>query len=174
MIKDLNYSVVRAASEHLLHLAANMRAADRREVWAANRHTPYEALALSLEYSPRAWTAFIDEQPALMWGVAEERGLIRRRSGRPWLLATDELERQGAREFIRRSRAYVEKMRAGYRRLENYVHADNERSRRWLAWCGFTVEEEAVLINKEKFHLFWLDNNQFSADPAKNRGGPTE
>lgn len=153
----LDYSVHPAASEHILHLAANMRTADRREVWAAHRQTPFEALALSLDSSERAWTAFIDGQPALMWGVARERGLIHRAQGIPWLLATDELERQAAREFIRQSRDYVRRMQAGFRRLENYVHAANKVSIRWLKWCGFRLADQPVKINDEDFYYFWRD-----------------
>lgn len=156
MTRTLDYQVLPAAPEHILHLAANMRPADRREVWASHRHTPYEALALSLDRSERAWTALIDGQPALMWGVAREKGW-KRDQGIPWLLATGELERQGAREFIRLSRDYVRLLQKGFRRLENYVHAENEISIRWLSWCGFTVEVEAVEVNKHLFYLFWRE-----------------
>jgi hypothetical protein len=150
----LNYHIAPAAVEHLLPVAARMRAADRREVWASHRMTPYESLIFSLEASRRAWTGFIDDNPVMVWGVADdsESGL-----GRPWMLATDGLAR-GHRVFLRLSRRYVAKLQAGYRRLENYVHAGNRLSLRWLKWCGFQIDEAApVLFNGEKFYKFWRE-----------------
>lgn len=147
------YIIVPADSDHVTHIAAHMREADRREVWASHRHTPIEALSRSLSGSARAWTCLVDRLPAFMWGVAR-KGSILSDTGIPWLLGTPTIHAV-ERQFIRRSREYVEAMHgAGFHRLENYVHAGNTASLRWLAWCGFTIGAE-VKFNGETFRHFW-------------------
>lgn len=151
----MNYRIiiVEARPEHVARLAAILREADRREIWASGRQTPGEALTLSLKASARAWTALAHGWPAAMWGVARA-GPAHRPVGRPWLLASEAITNVAGPEFIRRSREFVEEMRAEFPRLENYVHAGNRRSVRWLSWCGFAVDEAPVEINGEAFFRF--------------------
>jgi hypothetical protein len=63
--------------------------------------------------------------------------------------------RQLHREFIRQCPAYVDRMQARFPRLENFVHAENRLSIRWLKWCGFIIDDVPELINDEDFYLFW-------------------
>ena len=151
----LNYRIAPADTSHIQPIAANMRAADRREVWASHRHTPFDALHYSLKHSERAWTAFIDEEPVLMWGVGRQ-GCILNDTGSPWLLGADGLK-PGEKEFIRQSRRWVKLMQEGYERLENYVHAENRLSIRWLTWCGFEMSKEPTQFHGEDFYFFWRD-----------------
>ncbi|MDE5879034.1 MAG: hypothetical protein K2G99_03265 [Desulfovibrio sp.] len=149
------WCIVPAEAAHIAPIAGHMRAADRREVKASHGHAPAEALAASLECSDMAWTCLVDGAPAFMWG-AGRRGSLLTRTGSPWLLATPAIYKV-ARAFLRRSRPYVERMQARFPRLENYVHANNRLSVRWLAWCGFTVEAAPTIINGEPFHFFWRE-----------------
>ncbi len=143
-----------ARPEHIPYLAAGMRAADRREVWSSDRWLPEEALKKSLMLSTRAWTCFVDGLPACMWGVAH-KGSIFSETGVPWLLGTDAIYGI-SRTFVRHSRDYIAKMHVVYPYLENYVHADNRLSIRWLAWCGFVIERETPrCMNGEDFYYFW-------------------
>jgi RimJ/RimL family protein N-acetyltransferase len=51
-------------------------------------------------------------------------------------------------------------MQERFPRLENYVHAKNKLSIRWLKWCGFTLDMEVPeLINDEEFYLFWRNGH---------------
>lgn len=145
-----------ARGAHIAPIAANMREADRREVWASGRYVPYGALHTSLTLSRKAWTCFVEGAPAFMWGVSG-MSLVSR-VGTPWLLGTDDICKV-SRDFLRHSRPYVEEMQKLYPRLENYVHGDNKLSIRWLKWCGFTVEEEASPINDETFFKFWKERD---------------
>lgn len=149
----LEYEIVTADNSHLLPLAADMREADRREVWASHRDKPYEALSRSLKASDRAWTALVGGRPVLIWGVARS-GCLLSEKGSPWMLGTNELPQYWL-EFLRQSRGWVEKMQKGYALLENYVHGANEISIRWLKWCGFQMAEEATVFNREIFYRFW-------------------
>lgn len=149
------WRIVPALLSHIQPIAAAMREADQREVWASHRHTPEEALAFSLERSDLAWTGIIDGQPAVMWGAARIGSLITQK-GAPWLLATGALE-TARRVFLRHCRGHVAQMQARFARLENYVHAENRASLRWLRWCGFSIESKPVLFNGEPFFLFWRE-----------------
>lgn len=149
------WEIVPAAPEHIEVIAANMREADRREVWASHRHTPGQALERSLGRSELAWTCFVHSQPAFMWGVSRQGSLISR-TGAPWLLGTSAIF-EVRREFLKQSRAYVDLMQERFPRLENFVHAENRLSIRWLKWCGFVLDDIPELINYEDFFLFWRE-----------------
>ena len=195
-----HWRIVPALPSHIPCIAAHMRDADRREVWASHRHTPEEALRTSLDYAEinRAWTCLLsvgffssgkevkadrggvdssvhdspdccgltphdgkspaEMVPAFMWGVSRT-GSILSTTATPWLLGTDAI-RLVARDFLRHSRGYVYEMQRGFERLENYVHAENVLSRRWLIWCGFTIEMNApVFFNGEVFYPFWREGD---------------
>ena len=149
------WRIIPAQAAHIAPIAANMRESDRREVWASHRHEPEQALVTSLESSDMAWTCLVGGEPAFMWGAAR-KGSILTLTGSPWLLATAALGKV-CRDFLRRSRFYVFMMQARFPRLENYVHAENRLSLRWLLWCGFMVEKAPTLINGEQFHFFWRE-----------------
>ncbi len=153
--KKTIWEVLPAAPEHIPAIAANMREADRREVWAAHRHTPLEALEGSLARAELAWTCFVHGRPAFMWGVCR-RGSMISETGSPWLLGTPAIVRVRL-EFLRQSPAYVARMQERFPRLENHVHAENRLSIRWLTWCGFTVDDVPESINGENFFLFRRD-----------------
>ena len=142
-----------AAPEHVAPIAEYMREADRKEVWASHKHTPKEALEASLAASTLAWTCIVDGTPAFMWGVAR-RGSLLSTTGAPWLLGTSAMWRV-QREFLRQCPAYVAAMQAAFPRLENFVHAENSLSLRWLRWLGFAIETgEPWLFGGEQFYKF--------------------
>ena len=149
------WRIIPAEAAHIAPIAAHMREVDRHEVKASHGHTPGEALAASLARSDLAWTCLVDEEPAFMWGAARQGSLITR-TGSPWLLATPAMYKV-RRAFLRHSRHYVELMQVRFPRLENYVHAANRLSLRWLVWCGFTVEDAPTLISGEPFLFFWRE-----------------
>jgi GNAT superfamily N-acetyltransferase len=154
------WDVLPALPEHIPAIAADMRAADVREVWASHRHRPAEALTYALGRSELAWTCTISGTPAFMWGVGRLGSMISVK-GAPWLLGTNlffKAHRQLHREFLRQCPAYVDMMQARFPRLENCVHVENRLSIRWLKWCGFTVDMDVPeMINGEEFFRFWKD-----------------
>ncbi|RMH12121.1 MAG: hypothetical protein D6698_15620 [Gammaproteobacteria bacterium] len=137
---DQRWYIVETAPEHIPFVAQFMRQADLNEIAAAGRPDPYEALWNSWQMSEKAYTVFIDEDPALIFGVVrssllEYRGVV-------WMLGTDALAELGMSkrvryEMFRQLSALVE----GYRYVENYVHDRNEVSKRWLEWMGFDLHE---------------------------------
>lgn len=150
----LPWYIEEARPEHIPFIAKKMREADRREVWASHRHTPHEALESSLACAVMAWTFIGDEKPLFMWGVARQ-GSILNGKGVPWLLGTDGI-RAYQRTFLRYCPYYIGCMQEPFELLENYVHAENRMSIRWLEWCGFTVDKEMPeMITDEDFYRFW-------------------
>ncbi len=147
-------AIVPAGMDHIATIAARMRDEDVAEVWASSRSKPVEALMHSLENSAQAWTALIDGQPEVMFGVANLNVLGQ--LGAPWLLGTDAVLTHN-RQFLRRSVWWRGKLLEGYETLRNFVHDDNVVSKRWLTWLGFTLYDPMPLgKGGEAFRLFEL------------------
>ena len=129
-----------------------MRAADRREVMAGHGLGPEDALRISLGASRSAWTLLAHDRPLAMGGVVpadDGSGL----TGRPWLLGTPEAE-TAPLVLARVTRRQVGVMLGLFPRLENWCHADNALSLRWLRWCGFVIDDAPEEINGEYFYRF--------------------
>jgi len=147
---NVKIEVVRASVEHIAPIARDMRAADRREVWASSRATPEEALEYSLSKSSWAWVWLIDGEPVAMMGVGDVNILAG--VGAPWLLGTQKAVENG-RYFLRQSKAGIAALRAHYRLLSNYVDGRNKVSIRFLEWLGFEMRE-SVMMNGQEFYRF--------------------
>lgn len=146
--------IIPAAMDHVAKIAERMRPADVAEVLASSGKSPYEALMFSLTGSAQAWTAALDGQPEVMFGVADLNILTG--LGAPWLLGTDAVERN-YRQFLRRSLSWREQLSERYDVLRNFVDDRNEVSKRWLAWMGFTLFDPIpVGVNGEMFRMFEL------------------
>lgn len=145
---------VPAAPDHVAPIADRMRPADVAEVAAMSGRSPDDALAFSLGKSSFAWTAMLDGQPEVMFGVGDINILAR--TGSPWLLGTDAVERE-YRMFLRQSRDWSEQLFERYDLLRNFVDDRNEVSKRWLQWLGFTLLDPIPIgRNGEMFRLFEL------------------
>ena len=115
------------------HLAANLREADRREIWASSLADPETALRYSFEKSDRVWTGLIENRPAVMFGIG--RGQILTGQVSAWLLGTREIEKI-PRLFLEESRVWVAEMLEVYGSMSNYVDARNRRTLSWLRRLG--------------------------------------
>jgi len=127
--------IVPARPIHVNTIAKRMRAIDKFEC-AAMGHKPKEALRWGLIGSTVAWTALIDGVPEAMFGVTP-LSMIEGR-GRPWLLMTEAATAKRI-SLVRLGRLYTEQLHRHYDLLENWVHADNTRTIRWLSRLGYAV-----------------------------------
>lgn len=147
-------TIIPAGADHIATIAARMREADRIEVMASSGSSPHHALMFSLDRSQRAFTALVDGQPEVMFGVSDLNILTA--TGAPWLLGTEAVVTH-QRQFLRRSIWWKEKLFEGYDVLKNLVHDDNVVSKRWLKWLGFTLSDPMPLGKSgEAFRLFEL------------------
>ena len=146
---------VKPTDELVAAVAADLREADKLEVWLSHRHDPADAVAASIASSPLIRYVAVDDQgPICAFGVGA-LGLLSDH-GAPWLLGTRRLD-EHLRQLARMSRPMVTMMRQRYRTLENWVHAGNLTSVRWLKACGFTIEEPASWgACGAHFHRFWM------------------
>lgn len=150
---SLSVDIVKSEEWHIERIATNMRSADVKEIWVSHRSLPAKALRSGLR-SERCWTALINGEPAVMFGVCDKSILTR--TGIPWLLATDELM-SIKKQFLTYSKEYIQKSMKGYNVLENHVHVDNKLSIRWLKWIGFTLVEKIPFgIEGEMFWHFQM------------------
>jgi hypothetical protein len=127
--------VVAARSRHVNSIARRMRPIDELECRIFG-HSPKDALRWGLMASSVAWTVLIDGRPEAMFGAATVSMLDG--TGRPWLLMTDEAERQH-KALVRLGRIYTAAIQRHYALLENWVHNDNDVAIRWLSRLGFAV-----------------------------------
>lgn len=138
--------------EAIQFIADNMREADAIEVWAANKHTPIEALDLSVRHSHTCMIVYDDDIPLTALGLVL-RGFLSD-TGVPWLLSAEQaLDHR--KEFLRLSPSVIDKMLQIRPKLVNHVHVGNKLSIRWLKWLGFTIEDpEPMKATGELFHRF--------------------
>ncbi len=125
-----------ARPEDAAALAPLLRAADRREIEAADGLDPALVLAEGIAGSDPCHAVVDGDRILALFGVTPsaddpEVGMV-------WLLGSDELVARGTL-VARRSRAYLALWHQRYRVLWNMVDARNEVHLRWLRWCGFTV-----------------------------------
>ena len=124
-----------ARTAHVNTIAQRLREIDVLEC-AAMGHTPKGALRTGLLGSTIAWTALIDGKPEAMFGATPLNFIEGK--GRPWLLMTDEAGKQH-RALFRLGQIYTEAIHRQYPVLENWVHAENARTIRWLARLGYSI-----------------------------------
>lgn len=140
------------------HIAANMREADVKEVWASGDHTPLSALQFSIDESEYSTVAIIDDIPVAVFGLAVS-GILTT-YGVPWMLGTDDVVLK-RRAFLPNSKRVIEQMLAIAPYLYNYAHADNKVSIRWLKWLGFKFDDAAPYgPHGEPFRRFSMEMNR--------------
>jgi hypothetical protein len=117
-------------------IAGRLRRADAVEIQFATGLPARSAVYQSFAASRRVWVATVNGRPECIFGIAEVNPVV----GCPWMVGTDEVLRH-QRELLRAGRSIVEDMNAAYPLLENFVHADNTPSIRWLGRLGFRFKE---------------------------------
>ena len=130
-------------------LRGRLRQADNVEVTAAFGHSADEGLDNAVEYSERAYVMLDNGEPIIAFGVAPYEA----QKGSPWLLATPAIEDMDVAMYVlRHSRGYVDEFLVLFEELENWVHAENLVSLRWLEWLGFDIDTPAPWgVSGDKF-----------------------
>lgn len=142
-----------AMPEDIPVVAAGIREADRREVWASHHQTPLEALETSTKRKGMCFTGVYKGFPIVIFGAAR-MSLVG--GANPWLLGTEDIVKITV-PFLRYSRSYIDLVRSEYRYLENYVDVRNELSIKWLKFCGFTFHAAAPYgVEQLPFYRFTM------------------
>lgn len=90
-----------------------------------------------------AYAALVDGKVGGLWGVKVE-GILSD-TGYLWFLGGHLIE-QHPILFLRQCPIKVRELLCLFKRLEGYVLADYEVSKRWLKWLGFTIEESNGVV----------------------------
>lgn len=133
--------IVAARPRHVNRIVKGMRKIDIAECHAMG-HSPKDALRNGLLGSTLAWTALIDDKPEAMFGATPLNFLEGK--GRPWLLMTNVAAKQH-KSLLRLGWIYTQAIHEHYPLLENWVHAENDRSIRWLTRLGYAVGSVDVI-----------------------------
>lgn len=136
----MQLDMIPAEPWHATIMAPRVREADKREIWASGGIGVEAALRISVERSTHAWTAFVDGDPACMWGCGPATAMSE--DGTAWMVGGPEVERFPFR-FLRENRKFLAEMLGVYPVLRNHVDARNVVAIRWLEWLGAEFEEPA-------------------------------
>jgi hypothetical protein len=152
----------RATLLDAVHIAANLRDQDRREIEASHGPEIREALIASLMASEEAWVWTLDEKPICIAGFSKPAlpGPFSG-AGSPWMLGTPEMTAY-PKLIVREGRWIVQRaFDKKYPCLFNFVHAENTAAIAWLKHLGFTfgnvIPEYGVA--KQPFILFYRYND---------------
>jgi len=122
------------------YIAANIREADRREIYYLAALKPLRAIQTTAAVSVISWTATVEERPILAFGVCRRSTMSD--IGMPWALGTDEADTHVMR-YAKASRQFFDGISQAFPVLENYALAENAKTIRWLKWLGFDMDEPA-------------------------------
>ncbi len=150
---------IKATEAHAIQMFPHLRESDRNEIAASSNLRPRSALVCSVRNSTKAWTAMLDDEPVVMFGV----GCVSMMSGvgSPWLLGTDRI-RDIRTQFLRDSDWYISEMLEEFPKLTNHVDARNKLTLRWLKWCGFQIfDAEAYGCKGLPFHRILLKKQEW-------------
>lgn len=130
--------VSKPTEEDIQYIAENMRGADKKEIWLADRSRPYAALKYCVQLSDKAYVLRADDKPVFIFGV-EREGLSD--VGKVWMLSTDKINDVKC-EVAFLSKKYVLLLTKGFDKVYNYVYCENKISLKWLEWLGFEISEK--------------------------------
>ncbi len=148
--------IVPPTQELVEAIAADMREADRVEVWASNHHTPLESLEKGWHMSDFAAVAVDEDGVALaMFGLV--RRSILTDVGVAWALASNEAMKHRS-GFLKMAIPVRDEMLTICPHLCNMVHGKNKRSIQWLKRLGFTIDDPVPYgPDGELFHRLHIE-----------------
>jgi hypothetical protein len=125
----------------LYSLACRLRDIDKRELAAVTEDDPYSNILYCSMQSDPCWVLIYYDDPVAIGGAAPH--LEREGFGIPWFMATDEVDTNKAIRMwlAEHSKSLIAKLHERYRRLENYISAENKTTMTWLEWLGFQIGE---------------------------------
>lgn len=130
------FKTVPATKDRLLEIAVDVREADRKEVFRTTGLSVTESLYDSVEASKEAFIVLYNDKSLCIFGVIVPNHLSN--IAHPWFITTNKIENH-KKEFLKKSKEFVEVLLDDYDTLFNYVDAEYEDAVKWLKWIGFTI-----------------------------------
>jgi hypothetical protein len=149
------YEICDATLEDIEYLASNLRDIDKREIAAVSGRSTKAVLMSGATKSEYCKVAIVDGVPMCIYGVSRAGALSG--VGYIWLLGTDEIDKHAVK-FIRGCAIQISEIVKDFNLVENWCHAENKKTIRWLKWLGFTFEDPKPYgRKKEMFHKFYME-----------------
>jgi len=129
------------------HAGALVRLMAERDIGAfvaLGVEDPVATIDAGVRASTYAWCALEGDDPLCIGGVVPDGALLGD-VGRPWMVSQPALARHPKR-LLRESRGQLAVIRRQYPVLTNFVSCDYPKSLRWLAWLGFAVGDEELVL----------------------------
>ena len=125
-----------------LELAPNMRKDDRAEIMASDNMSPLQALVVPFTIKGARIYSIIGTKEEGVIGMFGSTPSSEPDFGIAWLLSSDKLAKNHARQFLKECPYWVAQMGEGYKHLYNFVDKRNWVALKWLQLLGFTAREE--------------------------------
>jgi hypothetical protein len=125
-----------------LELAPNMRKDDRAEIMASDNMSPLQALVVPFTIKGARIYSIIGTKEEGVIGMFGSTPSSEPDFGIAWLLSSDKLAKNHARQFLKECPYWVAQMGKGYKHLYNFVDKRNWVALKWLQLLGFTAREE--------------------------------
>ena len=125
------------AADRVVPCLADLAPADRAELQAAGLADSVQQLVDALPTCTWAMEARWHGRAVAIFGVRPMPGST---AGIPWMLTMTGMAQADRAPIARAAVRAVRRMQAEFPRLVNWVHAENERAVRFVAWLGFRVE----------------------------------
>ena len=132
--------------ENQIHLANNIREADRREAWKATGLSSLEVIAESIDISEVSYSIGWGTSPLAFFGSTAE--------GCVWMLGSKELGKHRL-SFWKFSNSIIRDWKTRYEVMWNFVDVENKDYIKWLERLGFVIREPISYgIGNYLFHPF--------------------
>ncbi len=131
----MKIEIIPATREHIPLVLATCRGREREQLMRLGARAS-DYVRQVIESSSEAWSGFIDDELACMWGV--DHGTLIGNSARIWLAGTAAINEHPF-AFVRHSQIRLAELRKRFHYIYGVVEVDNEQSMRWLRWLGFTL-----------------------------------
>lgn len=142
--------ITRAVIEDLI---PRLRPLDRLELDCMTPGDPTDRLAEMVTRARRSRAAYMGGDLVCIFGVSAAS--LAADVGCPWALITRAVDRPDVRrELVADSRVALEWVGQDFRRLWNYVAAENVTAIRWLKWMGFSFGGQEVVLQGHRFLHF--------------------
>lgn len=148
----MKLDLVPLTDEAIEHVIANLCAADRAELAAANIRYPLEIFLRAGREAVVSGAVTRGEEVVAIWGACAHPqdanvGLV-------WMVGTDGVQGTG-RAGARTSRAALARIWPHFSQLVNWVHVEHQRAINWLWFLGFHIEHTPVGPDGA-FLTFWM------------------
>lgn len=153
MVKRHKLTIKITKADDIQYLCNQLRQADVNELTACCSD-PLTSLSEGYIFSDECYTAYVDNEPAGMFGVASN--ILPENMASIWFLGTDKMSLV-PKEWIRTGRYYINHFLLNNPVLTNMVSTENKLHIKWLEKMG-AIFSAPIEFNNHQFLQFYIIN----------------